>query len=117
LDLAGIQCVVWKPEPLNASDTIEAILAATVEEEPLAAKIWKQSTVFSHCNYHWTHIARKGGDLDINDGVFGQYGTRYLGANSWVPSDPKRPCDCEGSNCAGKQITIEQAAAEATTTA
>ena len=44
-DLPGIPCLVFGPEPLNAFNSIEAILSATLEEEPLEVYFWKQSTV------------------------------------------------------------------------
>jgi len=36
-DLAGIPCLVFEPESLNAFESIEEILAASFEEEPLEA--------------------------------------------------------------------------------
>jgi hypothetical protein len=81
-DLAGTPCLVFEPEPLNTFDSIEAILAATFEEEPLEAYFWEQSTVPSSWNTNWTDAAREGGGLDINDPVFGQHWTKYSGVHS-----------------------------------
>jgi len=39
-DLAGTPCLIFEPEPLNAFDSIEAILKATFKEEPLEAYFW-----------------------------------------------------------------------------
>jgi hypothetical protein len=36
-DLAGTPCLVFEPAPLNAFESIKAILAATIDEEPLEA--------------------------------------------------------------------------------
>jgi hypothetical protein len=36
-DRAGTSCLVVEPEPLNALESIEAILTATFEEEPIKA--------------------------------------------------------------------------------
>jgi hypothetical protein len=114
-DLAGIPCLVFEPEPLNAFESIEAILTASFEEEPLEAYFWEQSAVPSPWNTYWTEAAREGGGLDINDPVFGPHWTRYTGAHSWFPCDPEELCDCEGHNCAGTHSTIGHAAAAATT--
>jgi hypothetical protein len=114
-DLARVHCLVFEPEPLNAFESIEAILAASFEEEPLEAYFWEQSTVPSPWNIYWTEAAREGGGLDINDPVFGPHWTRYTGAHSWFPCDPEELCDCEGHNCVGTQSTIGHAAAAATT--
>jgi len=114
-DLASTSCLVFEPEPLNAFDSIEAILAATFEEEPLEAYFWEQSTVPSPWNNYGTDTAREGSGLNSNNPVFGPHRTRYLGAHSWFPSDPEEPCDCEGHNCAGTHLTVGHAAAAATT--
>jgi hypothetical protein len=81
-DLAGTPCLVFEPEPLNAIESIKAIFAATLEEEPLEAYFWELSTVPSTWNTYGTDTAREGGRLDIIDHVFGSYWTRYLGAHS-----------------------------------
>jgi len=69
-DLVGIPCLVFEPEPLNAFESIEAILTATFEEEPLEAYFWEQLTVPSPWNIFWTDTAREGGGLDMNDPMF-----------------------------------------------
>jgi len=114
-DLAGTPCLVFEPEPKNAFDSIEDILAATFKEEPLEANLWEQSTVPSPWNTYWTDAAREGGGLNINDPVFGPHWTRYSGAHSSFPCDPEEVCDCEGHNCAGIHLTVRHAAAAATT--
>ena len=114
-DLAGTSCLVFEPEPSNPLKSIEAILAASFEEEPLEAYFWEQPTVPSLWNTYWTDAAREGGGLDINDPVFGPHWTWYTGAHSWFHFDPEEPCDCEGHNCADTHSTIGHAAAAATT--
>jgi hypothetical protein len=42
-DLAGTLCLDFEPEPLNAFESIEAVLSATIEEEPSEAYSWEQS--------------------------------------------------------------------------
>jgi hypothetical protein len=114
-DLAGISCLVPEPEPLNALESIDAILTASLEEEPLEAYFWEQSTVPSPWNTYWTDAAREGGGLNIHDPVFGPHWTRYTGAHSWFRCDPAQECNCEGPNCAGTHSTIGHAATAATT--
>ena len=114
-DLAGTPWLVFEPEQLNAFESIEAILTAFFEEEPIEVYFWEQSPVPSPWNTYWTDAARDGGGLDINDPVFGPHWTRYPGAHSWFPCDPERPCDCEGNNCAGTHSTVGHAVAAATT--
>jgi hypothetical protein len=108
---------VFEPESLNVFDCIEAILAATFEEEPLETYFGAQSTVPSPWNICWTDTARGGGGLAINDTVFGPHWTWYTGAHSWFPHDPEERCGCEGHNCFGTHSTVGHAAAAATTTA
>jgi len=114
-DLAGIPCLVFEPEPLNMFETIETILAASFEEEPLEAYFLEQATVPSPWNNYWTDAAKEGGGHDINDPVFGPHWTRYTGAHSWFRCDPEEWYDCEGHNCFGTHATIGHAAAAATT--
>jgi len=114
-DLAGTPCLVFEPEPLNAFESIEAILTATFEEEPLEAYFWEQSAVPCPWNTYWTDAAREGSGLDINDPVFGPHLTQYSGAHSWFSCDSEEPCECEGHNCARTHLTVGHAAAAATT--
>jgi hypothetical protein len=114
-DLAGTPSLVFEPEPLNSFNSIEAILAATFEKEPLEVYFWEQSTVPCPWNTYWTAAAKEGGGLDIDDPVFGPHSTWYTGTHSWVPCDPEEPCDCEGHNCARTHSTIGHTAAAATT--
>jgi hypothetical protein len=115
LNLAGTPCLVFEPEPLNTFNSMEAILAAAFEEDPLEAYFWEQSTVPSPWNTYWTATAKEGSGLDIDDPVFGPHWTRDTGVHSLFPCNPEEPCDCEGHNCAGTQLTIGHAAAAATT--
>jgi hypothetical protein len=116
-NLARTLCLIFEPEVLNAFDSIEAILTATFEKEPLEAYFWEQSDVPSPWNLYWTDAAREWSGLDINDQVFGQHWTKYRGLH-WgllTDCDPEEPCDCEEHNCVGAQLTIRHAAAAATT--
>jgi hypothetical protein len=79
-DLAGIPYLVFEHEPLNALQSIEAILAESSRLDPLEADFWEQSMVPSPWNIYWTDAARDGGGLDLNHPVFGQHWTRYTGA-------------------------------------
>jgi len=114
-DLAGIPCLVFEHELLNAFESIEDILTASFEEEPLEAYFWEQSAVPSPWNIYCTDAGREGGGLGIKKPVFGPHWTRYTGALSWFPCDPEQPCDCEGYNCAGTHSTVGHAAAAAIT--
>jgi hypothetical protein len=113
--LTGTPCLVFKPEPLNAFDRIEAIRVATFEEKPREAYFWEQSSVLSAWNIYWTDVAREGSGLDINKPVFGPHWTRDSGAHSWFPCDPEEPCDCEGHYCFGVSLTAGHTAAAVTT--
>jgi hypothetical protein len=57
VDVAGTPWLVFEPEPLNAFESIEAILTVTFEEEPLEAYFSEQSTVHSPWNTCWTDAA------------------------------------------------------------
>jgi hypothetical protein len=50
-----------------------AVLAKTLEAEPLAAYFWKQSDIPSLWNLYWTEATREDGGLDNNNPVFRQY--------------------------------------------
>jgi len=115
VDLAGIPCLVFETESLNAFESIEAIPGASFVEESLNGYFCEQSTVPSPWNTYWTDAAKEGGGLDINRPVFGPHGTLYTGAQSWFPCNSEEPCDCEGHNCAGTHSTIGHTAAAATT--
>jgi len=108
---------VFVPEPLNAFESIETILTATFEEEPLKAYFWEPSDLPSPWNLYWTEVAREGGSLDIHDPVFGPHWTDCRGLH-WgllTNCDSEEICDCEGHNWVGAQSTIWHAAAAATT--
>ena len=72
-DLAGTPSLVFEPEPLNAFESIEAILMATFKADPLEANFWEQSDVPSPWNTYWTDAAREGSGLHNNDPVFGPH--------------------------------------------
>jgi len=114
-NLAGTPSRVFEPEPLNTVESVDTLLAATFEEEPLEACSWEQSTVPSPWNTYSTDAGREGGGLDSNNPLFGPHWTRYTGAHFWFPCDPEETCDCEGHNCAVTHSTIGHAAAAATT--
>jgi len=40
-DLAGTHCRDFEPEPLNGFESIEAICAASFEEQPLKVYFWE----------------------------------------------------------------------------
>jgi hypothetical protein len=61
---------------LNAFESIEIILAASLKEEAFEAFFFKQSDIPSPCNLHWMNAAREGSGLDINDPVFEQHWTK-----------------------------------------
>lgn len=44
-DLVRVSCSISEPEPLNAFDSIGAILAERIEDELLEAAFWDQSAV------------------------------------------------------------------------
>jgi hypothetical protein len=106
---------VFQPKPLNTFESIEAILAASLEEEPLDAYFREQSAVPSPWNIQRTDAARECSGLAFKDPVFGPHWTRYAGAPCWLPCDLEEPCNCEGHNCEGTQSTIGHAAAAGTT--
>jgi len=101
---------------LNAFDSIESVVIAAVEKEPLEAFFFEQSDVPSPWNIYWTDAARESGGLDINDPVFGQHWTKYLGLHFglFTDCDANEPCNCEGHNSVGAKSTVGHAAAAAT---
>jgi hypothetical protein len=114
-DLAAIPCLVFEPELLSAFESIEAILGASFEEEPLEVYFWERSTVHSPWNTYWSEAAQEAGGLDINDPVFGLHWTRYTGAHSWFPCDSEELSHCDENICAGILSTSGHAAAMVTT--
>jgi len=116
-DLAGNPLLVSELEHLNALESIEAVRAATFEEDPLEANFWEQYHVPSNWNVYLTDTARESGGLDINDLVYGPYWTNYCGLHFglFTDCDPEETCDCEGYNCVRAQSTVGHAAAAATT--
>ena len=106
----------FKAPRLNAFESIEAVPAAIVEEEPLKAEFWKQSDVLSPWNSYWTNAASEGGGLNINDPVFGGHWAKYRGLH-WgllTVCDPEEACNCERHNCVRAQLMIGHAAAPET---
>jgi hypothetical protein len=67
LDLVGGPICELERKPLNAVDSIKAILTATFEDDPLEADISNHPTVPSPGNSSRTDAAKKGGGLDSND--------------------------------------------------
>jgi hypothetical protein len=116
-DLAGTPCYDFEPEPLNAFECIETVLAAPFEKEPLEAYFWERSDVPSPWNTYWTAAAREGSGLDINDPVFGQHWTKYcrLHCGLFTDCDPEDSCHCKGHHCVGAQLTVGHTAEAATT--
>ena len=114
--LTRTPCVVFEPEPLNAFESIEDILAANFEEEPLEAYFCELLDIPSSWNIYWTDSAREGGGLDIYRPVFGQRWTNYHGLHLglFTNCDPEEVCDCEGHNCVVAQSTVGHAASAAT---
>jgi hypothetical protein len=105
----------FEPEPLNACDSIEAVVEATLDEEPLKAYFLQQLFVPSPSSTYLKHAAREGGGLDIKDHVFKPHLTQNTGARLWFPCYPEELCDRDGNNCAGIHLTVGHAAAAATT--
>ena len=67
-DLAGRTTNPFETEPLNAFNSIDAILLET--EEPLQAYFWDETQALSPWNSYWTEAAKQGGGLKMNDPVF-----------------------------------------------
>jgi len=76
-DLARIPCLVFEPERLNASESIEVISTVYFQAEPLENDFWEQSDVPSPWNTSWTDSAREGGGLHIINPGFRQPWTKY----------------------------------------
>ena len=99
-DLAGRTCQLSEPEPINAFDSIDAIISET--EEPLEAYFWDEPQTISPWNSYWTEAARNGGGLAIDDPVFKNFWTKYHGLH--VTCENEEPCYCE-HNCGGTHTT------------
>jgi hypothetical protein len=117
LDLAGTPCVRFETGPLNAYESLEAILATNFKIEPLGEDFWELSDGPSPWNTYWTDIAAEGGGLDIPNSVFGLHWTNYsrVHFDLLTDSDPEEPSDCKAPNCVAAQSTVGHAAAAATT--
>jgi hypothetical protein len=103
-DLAGTPCTLFEPEPLNAFESIDAILHEP--EEPLEAYFWDQPDSPYPWNLYWTEAARHGGGLAVDDPVFGDSWTKYKGMH--VGCDDWDICYCE-HNCGGTHTTVGRA--------
>jgi hypothetical protein len=114
-DLAGTRCSLSEPEPLNAFESIEGLLNIEVDDICLPAYFWEQSDIPSPWNLYWTEAAAYGGGLEIDDPVFGDCWTQYLGAHSWFDCKSDIPCWCEGHGCCGTHETEGHALAAAAT--
>jgi hypothetical protein len=99
-DLAGRTINLFEQEPLNAFDSIDAILLDT--EEPLEAYFWDEPQAVSPWNSYWTEAAANGGGLSINDPVFKDSWTKYFGLH--VNCEDEDICYCE-HNCGGTHTT------------
>jgi len=104
-DLAGQITNLFEHEPLNAFDSIDAILSEP--EEPLEEYFWDEPRTVSPWNSYWTEAAKQGGGLKIDDPVFKDFWTKYHGlhVNCWE----EEICFCE-HNCGGTHSTIGRAA-------
>jgi len=89
----------WNPDLSYPFDSIGAILATIVEEEPWKACVWEQSDVPFPWNFYWTEAVMYRGGLELDDAVYGNSWTKYLGAHAWFNCDPVQPCECEAHNC------------------
>jgi len=76
-DLTKTLCPVLEPDPSNGFDSIGAILATTLEAEPLEAYFWEQSDVPSPWNLYGTKAAAYRGGLELDDPTFGDSWTKY----------------------------------------
>jgi hypothetical protein len=99
-DLAGRTINLFEQEPLNAFDSIDAILLET--EEPLEAYFWDEPQAVSPWNSYWTEAAANGGGLSIDDPVFKDSWTKYFGLH--ISCKNEDTCYCE-HNCGGTHTT------------
>src|ERR1700687_5042811 len=103
-DLAGRTIDLFETEPLNAFDSIDAIILET--EEPLEEYLWSEPQAVSPWNSYWTEAAKQGGGLQINDPVFQNFWTKYHGLH--VDCWDQEVFYCI-HNCSGTHITKGQA--------
>jgi hypothetical protein len=76
-DLAPVPCLVFQLEPVNAFESIEAVLAATFQEEPFETYFVELPDFPSLWHTYWTDAAIQRVGLDINHPVFGKHCTMY----------------------------------------
>ena len=103
-DLAGRTTNLFEYEPLNAFDSIEAVISEN--QEPLEEYFWSEPQPVSPRNSYWTEAARNGGGLQIDDPVFKNIWTKYYGLH--IDCQDQEECYCE-HNCAGTHSTIGRA--------
>jgi len=87
--------------PFSVFNSIQAILAESSEEEPLAVAFWEQSDVPSPWTIVTTEAAAMTGGLELDDSVFGNCWTGYWGAHTRFDCDPELHGECERHNCLG----------------
>jgi len=113
--MAELIVQVCEPNHLNAIDSIGAIVATTLEEDPLEAYFSEQSDFPSRWNLYWTKPTVHEWSLELDNPVFGKSWTKYWGAHTWLNCQPKQPCECEGHNCLRTHSTEGHAPATAPT--
>jgi hypothetical protein len=99
-DLAGRTTNLFKVEPLNAVNSINAVILEP--EEPLEPYFWEEPQAVSPWNSYWTEAAKYGGGLQINDPVFKDSWTKYYGLH--MDCEEEEVCYCE-HNCGGTHTT------------
>jgi hypothetical protein len=82
-----------EPELLNALNSIDAILQEPIE--PLETECWEQSDDPSLSNLVSIEATMDGRGISVNDPVFGEHWTKYLGLHfGWFTN-----CDPEETLC------------------
>ena len=76
-DRAGRTTNLFEFEPLNAFDSIEAIILQS--EEPLEEYFWSKLQSVSLWRYYWTEATRNRGGHQIDNPVFKNFWTKYYG--------------------------------------
>src|ERR1700687_3881242 len=110
-DLAGRTIDLFESEPLNAFDSMDAMILET--EKPLEEYFWSEPHAVSPWNSYWTEAARYRGGLQINDPVFKDSWTKYYGLH--VDCQNQEICYCE-HNCGGTHTTKGRAVTNCDTT-
>src|ERR1700687_3928220 len=99
-DLAGRTIDLFETEPLNAFDSIDAIILET--EQPLEQYFWSEPQAVSPWNSYWTEAAKQGGGLQIKDPAFKDCGTKYYALH--FDCQHEEVCYCQ-HNCGGTHTT------------